>query len=99
MDWDNLSLAEQLGNIGSELNRAQIWQDKGDVATSKKSLERAIGLVDLSLDIKHERPPVRKELARLREVICDLFAGTNHYPGSTKYTIAFCLSFAFLARK
>jgi hypothetical protein len=99
MDWTQLSLAEKLGNIGSELHRAKVWQDKGDVATSKKSLERAIELIDLSLNEKTARQSARKELARLREIIADLFVGANYYSSSIDDAADFCLDFAFLVRK
>lgn len=81
--WWTMTVAEQLGNIGSEVSRAAKWTTRNpDLAQS--ALYRALDLFDLTLDDpRHRRSPARlREIARAREVVVDLFAGSNEY-GST----------------
>ena len=95
--WHALSLAEQLGNIGSEISRASKWSGR-NADLARGALERALELFDLTLDDpRHRAAPGRlREIARAREVVVDFFAGTNEY-GSTpvslqKYFDAFALA-------
>lgn len=76
--WQELTLSEQLGNIGSEVGRAIARQKIGDEKQKNKALDRALDLFDLTLDDKrwHGR---MKEIARSREVVCDVFFGDNAY--------------------
>lgn len=81
--WFELTLPEQLGNIGSEVSRATRWTVRNpEVALG--ALYRALELFDLTLaDPRHRRSPTRlREIARAREVVTDFFAGPNQY-GST----------------
>lgn len=81
--WWALSLAEQLGHIGSEVSRASRWASRNpDVAQG--ALYRALELFDLTLaDPRHRSSRARlREIARAREVVADFFAGPNRY-GST----------------
>lgn len=78
--WFELSLAEQLGNIGSEISRASKWTGRNsDLA--RGALERALELIDLTLDDPRHRQslPRLREIARAREVVVDFFAGSNTY--------------------
>jgi hypothetical protein len=81
--WWQLSLAEQLGNVGSEISRAAKWSGRND-QLAHGALERALELIDLTLDDpRHRQSPARlRELARMREVVVDFFDGPNEY-GST----------------
>jgi hypothetical protein len=81
--WWTLSVAEQLGNIGSEVSRAARWVSRNP-ETARAAFHRALDLFDLTLDDpRHRRSPARRrELARAREVVVDLFDGPNQY-GST----------------
>ena len=81
--WWAMSVAEQLGNIGSELSRAVKWRSRNaDLARS--ALYRALDLFDLTLDDPRHRQSVARlrEIARGREVVVDFFDGSNQY-GST----------------
>ena len=71
--WHELSLAEQLGNIGSEISRAIKWSARNP-DTSRGALYRALELIDLTLDDpRHRRSAPRlREIARTREVVIDL---------------------------
>ncbi len=78
--WWELSLAAQLGNIGSEVSRATRWASKNP-ALAEGALHRALELFDLTLDDPRLRrsPPRLREVARAREVVADFFAGPNQY--------------------
>jgi hypothetical protein len=94
--WWELSLAEQLGNIGSEISRAERWRTRNP-ETSRGAFFRALELLDLTLAdprLRQSRPRLR-EVARAREVVADYFAGPNQYgstgPSLQKYFDAFVL--------
>lgn len=70
--WFTLSLAEQLGNIGSEVERAIAWHRKRDKEHFEKAFERLLELIDLTLADGRWKGPKRREIARLREEICSL---------------------------
>lgn len=95
--WERLSLAEQMGNIGSEISRARHWEKHRDREGCKKSLERALDLMDLTLQDARWRPRL-KELARFREVVCHWYAGQKEYEIHPEGLETYCTSFALLAR-
>jgi hypothetical protein len=95
--WGELTLFEQLGNIGSEISRATRWTGRNE-ALARGALERALELFDLTLaDPRHRQSPARlRELARAREVVVDFFDGSNEYrstaDGLQKYFDAYALA-------
>jgi hypothetical protein len=95
--WWELSLAEQLGNIGSEISRATRWSGRNE-ALARGALERALELFDLTLDDpRHRQSAARlRELARAREVVVDFFDGSNEYQSTAanlqKYFDAYALA-------
>ena len=78
--WWELSLFEQLGNIGSEVSRAVRWQSRKP-ETAHAAVYRALELFDLTLaDARLRGFPARlREIARAREVVADFFEGSNEY--------------------
>jgi hypothetical protein len=78
--WQTFSLAKQLANIGSEVNRANRWQGKDD-KLFWAAVERAMELFYLTIADPRWRNRL-KELTRLREVFCDAVLGGKEY-GST----------------
>lgn len=95
--WQKLSLAEQLGNIGSEISRARHWEELNDSASRQQALERALELIGYTLSIKHRWPGL-KEASYLNEIICDLVGKTNFYNISLLMVEKFCLAFGFKVR-
>lgn len=95
--WWTLSLAEQLGNVGSEVSRALKWTGRNP-ALAEGALFRALELFDLTLaDPRHrQHEPRLREIARAREVVVDLLVGPNefHTDGASlqKYFDAFALA-------
>ena len=65
--WFTLSLAEQLGNIGSEFLRAKTWQSRTDEDRFRDAKTRFLELMDLTLSDPRWNSPRRREFARVRE--------------------------------
>jgi len=96
--WGQLSFAEQMANIGSEVIRAINWRNKKNTAYSQMAFERALELIDLSLNIPQSRTRL-KELTRLRETIVDDFAGENEFGSSDTAWQNYFLAFTYSARR
>lgn len=92
--WGQLSLLEQLGNVGSEVERAVRWKDP---EASRKAAERALELLDLTLEDLKNRTRL-KEIARAREVLVDYFFGGNEYRSTAEGLSGYFFQFALAAR-
>jgi len=78
--WFELSLLEQIANIGSEIERTISWRERNE-KNSTTAFDRGLELLDLTIaDPRHRRR--LRELARLREALADYFVFENRY-GST----------------
>ena len=76
--WAQMSLAEQMLNIGSEVSRANRWKAKGNEEQCHRAADRALELVSLTIDANKSRPGL-KELCRLYEVLADYYYDKNTY--------------------
>lgn len=93
--WFDLSLPEQLGNIGSEVGRAT--HTKGDQKRFWGATSRAFELLDLT--IADTRWSSRlKELMRVREVLADAVLGGKEYGSTLEDLDRYFYYFAFAAR-
>ncbi len=79
--WAQLSLCEQMANIGSEVCRAINWRNKGNEELFRRASARALELLDFSLDSTRSFSRL-KEFARLREAVVDYFYGSNQFASS-----------------
>ena len=86
--WLELNLAEQLGNVGSEYERAWRWKRQGHGEYFEKAFGRMLELLDLTLADKRWHNHRLKELTRLREQVCQEFDGAQQ-PGLSKYFLYF----------
>lgn len=96
--WAQMSICEQMTNIGGEVSRALNWQKKGNPDFSRKAAERALELIDLSLDSIKLFSRIR-ELARLREAVVDYFWGSNQFSSSEKLWRKYFGHFNYALRK
>jgi len=96
--WKSLPFLEQMANIGSEVERALKWRAKHNAAYCQKAFERAIELIDLTLDSLTNFARL-KEVARLREAIVDYFFGTNQYGSDEKSWKKYFMHFTYAARR
>ena len=92
--WEKLSLAEQLGNIGSEVGRAISGADDD---SKRAAAERALELFDLTLADRRWYGR-GSELARAREVIRDFLCGRNEYRSDPAGLERYFMEFALAAR-
>lgn len=79
--WQKLRLVEQLAHVGSEVERAIRWREKGNHEYSQMAFVRALELLDLTLDVLKDGVKL-KEVSRVREVLVDSFVGDNRYKSS-----------------
>lgn len=96
--WKELSFVEQMANIGSEVGRALNWRSKGNDAYCQNAFDRALELLDFTLDSVKGFPRL-KEVARLREAIADYFFGTNQAAFTEESLKRYFMHFTFAARR
>jgi hypothetical protein len=100
--WQKFSICEQMANIGSEVERTMSWRQKGNEEYSRQAFERALELVDLTIDDpKNHTPETRgrlKEICRLREVLVDYFAFDNIYGSTDELWHKYFYAFNYAAR-
>jgi hypothetical protein len=96
--WREMPFLEQMANIGSEVERALKWRAKHNTAYCEQASERALELMDLTLDSTKGFARL-KELARVREVIADYFFGANQFMSTEEPLRKYFSSFAYAARR
>ena len=96
--WSQLSFLEQMANIGSEVERALNWQAKNNEVYCRKASERALELIDLTLQSVKNFARL-KELTRIREALVDYFEGTNEYGSTRELWQKYFACFTYAARK
>ena len=94
--WNSLSFFEQMANIGSEVERAIKWREKGNAEYGQMAIERALELLDLTIADKKNIGRLR-ELTRLRETLVDYFAFDNTYQSTNKSFQNYFYAFNFAA--
>lgn len=95
--WRTLSPAEQMGNIGSEVERAIRAHQAGNGAGFEHAFDRALELFDLTTDDPRWRHRRLRELRRAREEFCGVFlSGDLDNAAAVR---AYYLAFALLARR
>lgn len=96
--WERMTLAEQLGNAGADVGRAIRAREAGNESRCAAALARALAQLDLTLADHRWAGHRRRELARAREVVCDLLAGDNVYRSTPAQTEAWFMAYATQAR-
>jgi hypothetical protein len=96
--WQQLTLAEQMANVGSEVIRALNWRTKNNAAYSRLAAERALELMDFTLDSVKGFAKL-KEIARVREVLVDFFFGENEYGFTEDALKKYFLNFTYASRR
>jgi hypothetical protein len=95
--WSKLPFLEQMANIGSEVERALNWRIKKNADYAQKAFERALELIDLTLDNDKNYAHL-KEITRMREAIVDYFFGENQFISSEDSWRSYFLPFAYASR-
>jgi len=76
--WFELSLVEQLANIGADLERHMKWKQKGKISQNQAAFERALDLLYLTVEDPKNRKRLR-EVLRTREALIDHFIYDNEF--------------------
>ena len=97
--WQTLTILEQMGNIGSEVERAIRAHDAGRQDRFELALERALDLFDLTAADDRWRGCRRREILRAREEFCRLFFDPEPPAGSAEGLKRYFLAFAIAARR
>ena len=93
--WFTLSLAEQLANIGSEVHRMIFARE--DSRHFEAAVVRGLELFALTLGDARWRDRL-KELARVKELLCDALLGGAEYGTSLEDLDKYFYYFAFASR-
>src|SRR5487761_2339976 len=92
--WWTLTLAEQLGNAGADVGRALRARQEGDQDRFAAALDRALDLLDMTMTDPRWRGHRLREIARMREVVCDFLVGDNIYQSTPESLDAYFLAYA-----
>ena len=96
--WHTMTLAEQLGNIGSEVHRARIAKEKGFEDRFRAACDRALELFDLTLADSRWKGRLF-ELGRMRDVFADTLLGGHEYATDLKALEPYFDRFALLSAR
>jgi len=100
--WATLSLAAQLANVGSEVDRAiAAWAGGGAQRSDRfeRALARALELFDLTARDSRWSGHRRREILRAREEFCRLFFDDGVPASAVPSLRKYFLQFALLARR
>ena len=95
--WNQFSFAEQMANVGSEIERTISWKAKGRPEYADRAFDRAIELLDLTIADARNRGRL-KELLRVRETLADSFVFDNSYQSTPESWQRYFRCFLFAAR-
>src|SRR5512138_1890009 len=97
--WETLTLMEQLGNVGSEVERALRAHAQGRADRFEHALGRALELFDLTASDPRWELHQRREVLRAREQFCRVFYDETAEPDLADYLRKYFLQFAVAARR
>jgi len=94
--WQALSFAEQMAHVGSEVERAIKWKNKGKAERSQLAFFRALELMDFTMADKNNTQRL-SELCRTREVLVDYFFADNQYKSTDLLWQKYFRAFTWMA--
>jgi hypothetical protein len=97
--WRTFTLAEQLANVGSEVDRAIAAWETNRHDRFDRALARALELFDLTAADGRWRGHRLREILRAREEFCRLFFDPTIPTDASRTLRAYFLRFAMLARR
>lgn len=96
--WFTMTLAQQLGNVGSDFERALRWKTKQQQGLFTSAAARTLELLDLTLADPRFSAHRRRELARLRDEVCKELFSEEITPATTRDLQRYFLAMATLAQ-
>lgn len=97
--WYELSLYEQMANIGSEIFRTISRQASPDYGDPIHAFYRALELLELTKNDKRHTPATRRELCRTYECLVDWYFGSTQYHSTNEQWQNYFMAFTHAARK
>ncbi len=97
--WARLELVEQLGNVGSEVDRAIRAHEAGASRRFEGAFARALELFDLTGADARWRGHRAREIRRAREEFCRLFLDPDVPADSSSGLRRYFFAFAWAARR
>ena len=94
--WFELSLIEQLANIGTDVERTIRWKQKGNLEYSRAAFDRTLDLIYLTVEDPKNRGRLR-EILRTREALIDHFVYANEYKTTDKQWQKYFYQFNYAA--
>lgn len=85
-----------MANVGTDVERAIKWKQKGDMELSRGAFERALELLTFTILDPKNRTRL-KELCRVREFLIDHFLCNNDYQTTDEYWQSYFYDFAYAA--
>ncbi len=94
--WAQMTIFEQMGNIGSEVGRALAAKKRGDVESLRGALFRGLDLFDATAAVwAAKKSPKTSEILRAREQFAEAATTDTANPALENYF----MQFAIAARK
>ena|SRR5581483_7135358 len=93
--WNQFTLHQKLGNIGSEVASARLWEEKQNFVARNKALERILEILDVIL-AGELTESARKELSRTKEIINAWYAGSPNFEYSPTLLEQYFTQFVYL---
>lgn len=97
--WNTLTLAEQMGNVGSEVHRVLMWKERNDPARYASALERALELLDATAADPRWGVERKKEILRVREGMLGFLEGENAQAWNPEALQRYFDGYAVVARR
>jgi len=94
--WFQLSLLEQLANVGMDISRTIKWKNRGEMDHSQSAFFRALELLDFTIADPKNRKRLR-ELVRARYVLVDHFFHDNEYNSTDEQWENYFYDFSYAA--
>ena len=88
--WQNLTLFEQMGNIGSEVGRTFHAKQRGE--RYQEAMARALDLFDATVAAKGRTSAQLKEILRAKEEYLSAIENQNKQPAVEKYFMDFAIA-------
>jgi len=98
-NWHQMTLAEQLGNIGSDYERALRWKTKNNQSLVDGALARTLEQIDLSLSDPRWVGARRREIARMRDEVCREILAEEMNMDSARQLQRYFMAFAVADRR
>lgn len=90
--WSNLTILEQMGNIGSEIGRAFSAQKRGDTKSMEAALYRGLDLFDATAETLTDKPRRLNEVLRAREQFAESILSKKPDPELDDYFLQFAIA-------